>query len=49
MREAERRGSYLLENRGAGQRWAKGRHIFPCSDSDLKQRLGVGQEGADPG
>lgn len=29
--------SYLLENRGAGQRWAKGRHVFSRSDRDLKQ------------
>lgn len=41
MRGAERRISYLLENRGAGQRWAEGRHVFPCGDCDLKHGSSV--------
>ena len=36
MRRAKRRISYLLENRGAGQGWAEGGHVFPCSNCDLK-------------
>lgn len=41
MRGAERRVSYLLENRRAGQRWPEGRHVFPGSDRDLKHSISV--------
>lgn len=37
--------SYLLENRGVGQRGTKGRHIFSRSDRDLNKTVTCRSEG----